>query len=364
MKAKKSITLTETQKIALLLFAGFLAVYAFGVHFGYLSAGDLTSGKQIIQVCEQTLAVGQSKDFFSCLGVYNSYADNVGDLYIKNIENYRDMRLNSITEIMCHNEGDKQYITVKTSGGSQYTNFVRSASGSGSSNPYELSTAMTSITSGGKIIYIRFDGCIYPSSGNYSVTCPTSSWTNCNRATSTNVKVWIPTSAQYEVKCLAGWTDTQECWDGSTITTMQCVDYQKVSTHNSCPPEPTCASSCPSGQRQRSYPDCSCYTPTTGGGTSGNGTSGGTACPPVGTMAHANWNTVSCSWECASGYSMIAGTCQIPSEEGTTEASPETGFDMVEYIIGNALLVVGALAVVGGLAYLGYNRYIKKGGRK
>lgn len=309
-------------------------ILAVSFYFGFAQTifGDLTSGKQIIQPCEQTLSIGQSKDFYSCLSVYNSYADRVGDLYIKDIGSYRGMQLPAITEIMCYKDGVKEYINVKA-GSQQYTNFVIASSGTGSRNPYEVSTAMTSMTSGGKIIYIRFDGCIYPSDRPANITCPSSSWTDCRRATSTNIKVWIPLSAQYEVKCLPGWTETEECWDGSVITTMQCVDYQKVSTHNKCPVAP------PTGTSP----------PTSGGGTSPPPSG---VCNPVGTpLANSHWDYTTCQWVCDTGYTMSGGVCQIIASGGGAGVAPPpaTQNDTLLW-----LLAIILVLIVIGLAFYAF----------
>jgi len=297
-----------------------------GIYFDVygMITGDLTSGKQYIMQCEQTLSVGQSKDIYSCLQAYNTaITTRVGNLYVKNLESYSAMQLPAISEIMCHKEGTKEYITVKT-GSSQWTNYVTDV---GDRNPYTTSTAMTSMTSGGKIVYMRFDGCIGTTGTIYSVDCPSSSWTDCRRATGTNIKIWISTTAQGTINCLPGWTETDTCWDGSTVVERTCVNYQKVTTGVNCPAEP----------------------PSSGGGT--GGTTPPPACTPTTSVANALWSLSTCDWVCNTGYEKVAGQCvavTTPPTGGTTTpppiAPPTAQDDTLLWVIAIALFLgVGAL---------------------
>ena len=313
----------------LLIFGAILlaAVLGAGIYFNVYGIvfGDLTSGKQIIQVCEQTLAVGQSKDIYSCLQAYNALTTaRVGGQYIRSIDSYSSMQIPSITEIMCYKQDGAEWIRVK-SGGSQWSNYVTS----GERNPLTNTFSMTSMTGGGKIVYMRFDGCIGSNSSMYSVDCPSSDWTNCRRAVGTNIKVWIPTSAQTTVNCLAGWTETETCWDGSTVIDMTCVDYQKRSTGNDCPPEP---STPPSGGT----------TPPPSGGTP--------ACTPTTSVANALWSLSTCDWVCNTGYEKVSGACvaiTTPPSGGTTTPPPVTppaqDDTLLWVIAGGLFLGVGAL---------------------
>jgi len=308
----------------LLIFGAILlaVVLGAGIYFNVYGIvfGDLTSGKQIIQVCEQTVAVGQSKDVYSCLQSYNSYADSVGDLYITGLTNYQNAKIPALTSIDCYTDAEsKTWIRVK-SGSKTWFNFVNQP---GMRNVYDNNFAMTTLGIGGKTVYIRWDGCAGETTPK---TCDDQTWTNCISATRSNIKVWIPYGAQTSVKCLPGWTDTQECWDGSTITTMQCVDYQKVSTHNDCPEEPETP-------------------PTSGGGT---GTTPPTPCSPSSTLANAVWSTTTCSWTCNSGYQMVGGVCQVISG-GTTTSPPVT--PPVEDMTWLWFIAIVLLLGVAGLGY-------------
>jgi len=128
-------------------------------------------------------------------------------------------------------------------------------------------------------------------------------------------------------------------------------------TSCSCTGQPpsACPSSCPSGQLQNGYPDCSCHAGT---------------CPPDTSIQIANstWNTFTCKWECPQGQSAIvvgdnklscSPSCTIDLQCGTGMVCEQGACKPKSNLTDYLLYGIAGIATLG-FVYIIYKSVSKK----